>query len=68
VYAGLLEILKDNKYYYDSRVGMDYSHLTEDGKSVVLKYINQMAPWMLKEYKEEIDARAKQMVLEELKK
>ena len=56
VYVGLLEILKDNKYYYNSKVGIDYSHLTEDGKAVVLEYINEVAPYMLKKDKEAIEA------------
>ena len=68
VYVGLLEILKDPKYYYTSRVGMDYCHLTEDGKMAVLEYIDQVAPHMLKKDKETIESLAKQMVWEELKK
>ena len=68
VYVGLLEILKDAKYYYTSRVGMDYCHLTEDGKAAVLEYITEVAPHMLKKDKEAIEALAKQMVWEELKK
>ena len=68
VYVGLLEILKDNKYYYHSKVGIDYSHLTEDGKAVVLDYINQVAPHMLKKDQEAIEALAKSMLWDELKK
>lgn len=68
VYVGLLEILKDSKYYYNSRVGMDYNHLTEDGKNAVIDYINQVAPHILKKDKEEFEALAKQLVWDELKK
>lgn len=68
IYGGLLEILKDSQYYYYSTIGSDYSHLTEDGKAAVLKYINQVAPYMIKENKEELQQLAKQMVIDELKK
>ena len=68
VYVGLLEILKDSKYYYSSRVGADYCHLTEDGKMAVIEYISQVAPYMLKKDQQAIEALAKQMVWEELKK
>lgn len=68
VYAGLFEIIKDDKYYYNSRVGMDYSHLTEAGKEAVVEYVNHIASIMLKKEKEEIEALAKKMVWEELKK
>ena len=68
VYVGLLEILKDSKYYYHSRVGADYCHLTEDGKAAVLDYIDQVAPYMIKKDQQAIEALAKQMVWEELKK
>lgn len=68
VYVGLLEILKDPKYFYSSRVGIDYCHLTEEGKLAVLEYVGEMAPYMLKKDKEAIEALAKSMIWDELKK
>ena len=68
VYVGLLEILKDPKYFYSSRVGVDYCHLTEEGKTAVIEYVSQMGPYMLKKDQEAIEALAKSMVWEELKK
>ena len=68
VYVGLLEILKDPKYFYSSRVGIDYCHLTEEGKLAVLEYVSEMAPYMLKKDKEAIEALAKSMIWDELKK
>jgi hypothetical protein len=68
VYAGLFEILKDQRLYYNSSVGADYSHLTEEGEKAVLKWVNLMGPEMHKLEKALLDARAKQMVVEELKK
>ena len=68
VYSGLFEIIKDDKYYYNSRIGADYSHLTEAGKEAVIEYVNHIGTMMLKKEKEEIEALAKKMVWEELKK
>ena len=68
VYAGLMEIVKDSKYYYHSKVGADYCHFTDDGKKALMDYIEHMAPLMIKREKEELEALAKQMMWEELKK
>ena len=68
VYAGLFEILKDQKLYYHSRVGADYCHLTDEGEKAVLSWINMMAPHMYKLQQDELNARAKQLVFDELKK
>lgn len=68
VYAGLFEIIKDDKYYYNSRIGSQYNHLTEAGKEAVVEYMNHMASVMLQKEKEEFEAKAKSMVWEELKK
>ena len=68
VYAGLIEILKDSKYYYNSRVGAEYNKFTEDGVKAVIEYLSEVAPHMLRKDKEAIEALAKQMVWDELKK
>jgi hypothetical protein len=68
VYAGLFEILKNKNLYYHSSVGASYSHLTDEGKQAVANWINLMGPEMFKLEQQEIDARAKQLVWDELKK
>ena len=68
VYAGLFEIIKDDKYYYNSRINSDYNHLTDAGKEAVVEYVNHMASIMLKKEKEEFDKKVKEKVWEELKK
>ena len=68
IYAGLFEIIKDKKCYYYSSVSKDYSHLTEEGKVAVAKWLEMMAFEMLELEKTELDARAKKMMWEELKK
>ena len=68
VYAGLFEILKNTKYYHNSRVSMDYSHLTDAGQEEVISWINTVAPHMIKLEEEEFKKRAGEMVWDELKK
>ncbi len=68
IYAGLFEIIKDRDLYYHSGVGRDYSHLTERGKEALAKWMNTMAWEMLELEKKELDARAKKLMWEELKK
>lgn len=68
VYAGIHEILKDQRLYYYSKVGNNYCHLTEEGEKAVLAWINLMGPEMIKLSQIELDARAKQLVMDELKR
>lgn len=68
VYSGLFEILKDQRLYYYSKVGADYCHLTEEGEKALISWINLMGPHMHKLQQQELDARAKQLVFDELKK
>jgi hypothetical protein len=67
-YGGLEELLNNNRYYYHSSVGPSYSHLTEDGKLAVVEFMDMIA-WKIKEANEiDLDRRAKEQVLAELKK
>ncbi len=68
IYAGLFEVIKDRNLYYHSGVGQQYSHLTEQGKEAVVKWVDAMAWQMLELEKAELDARAKKLMWEELKK
>lgn len=68
IYAGLFEILKDERMYYNSPIGKEYSHFREAGEKAALKWLETMAPLMLELEKEQLDARAKKMMWDELKK
>ena len=68
VYAGIFEILKDQRLYYHSKVGSEYCHLTEEGEKAVVQWINMMGPQMHKLQEEEMNAHAKKLVWDELKK
>ena len=68
IYAGLFEIIKDEKMYYHSAIGKDYSHFNEAGKEEVIKWMELMAWEMIKLENQELDIRAKKLVWEEIKK
>ena len=68
IYAGLFEIVKDKNLYYQSNIDSRYDKFTEKGEQAVLDWIKFLAPKMLEVEKAELDARAKQLVVEELKK
>lgn len=68
VYAGFFEIIKDKECYYYSPIGSEYCKLTDAGKEAALKWLTTMAPLMLELENTQLDARAKKMMWEELKK
>ena len=68
VYAGLFEIVKNQRMFYHSKVSSDYCHLTEEGEKAVIQWMNMMAPQMFKLEEQELENRAKKMVWDELKK
>lgn len=68
VYAGLFEILKNKDLYYNSGINPKYCHLTDKGKDEVIKWVELMAPGMYMLEQDELDARAKKLVWDELKK
>lgn len=70
IYAGILAVLNDRSAYYQSTVGSNgcYNHLTDSGKEAILSYIEQFAPLMVKKQQLDLDTRAKQLVINELKK
>lgn len=70
LYLGIVAVLKDDKLYYESRIGSkgEYNHFREGGTQALLTYIEAMAPLILKNEREKLDKRAKELVLEELKK
>ncbi len=68
VYGGLEEIINNRNYYYHSSVGFGYSHLTDEGKIALCEFMDLMA-YKIKEAEDaDLDRRAKQQVLDQLKK
>lgn len=68
IYSGLLEILKDENLYYESVMGHKYSKFKDQGEKALLEYFKMMAPIILEKERQELDKRAKAIVIEELKR
>jgi hypothetical protein len=67
VYGGMMELMRNRQYYYNSGVGSSYNHWTEEGRAALADYMNLVAGKMWEAEQRELDARAKEMVLKELK-
>jgi len=70
LYMGIVAVLKDDNLYYESRVGKkgEYNHFHPGGVEALLTYIDYMAPLILKNERDKVDKRAKEMIVEELKR
>jgi hypothetical protein len=68
VYGGLEELVNNRRYYYHSSVVSAYSHLTDDGKAAVVEFMDLMAFKIRECEQADLESRAKQQVLDALKK
>jgi hypothetical protein len=67
VYGGLEELLNNNRYYYHSSIGRDYSHFTDLGRQAVSEFMDIMAYKIREANEVDLDDRAKKQVLDGLK-
>lgn len=67
MYGGIKEIMNNSRYYYRSSIGKEYSSFTDAGKEVVNEFVQDLAGYITKAEEVELDQRAKDMVLKELK-
>ena len=68
VYGGMMEIMRNRQYYYHSSVGSTYSHFTDEGREVMIEFLNVIGGKMMEAEHDELDQRAKELVINELKK
>jgi hypothetical protein len=68
LYGGLSEIIKNPRLYYHSIVGGEYCKFTDKGREEIIKWLEMHAIAIIKHEEEMLDARAKELVLKELKK
>ena len=67
IFGGLSELSRNSRFYYSSSVGSNYCYWTEEGKEAVLAFMAEMTPLMRAAEEQDLDTRAKEMVLKELK-
>ena len=63
-----MELINNRNYYYHSSVGAGYSHLTDNGKEAMIEFMNMIAFKMKEAEDHDLNNRAKQQVLDQLKK
>jgi hypothetical protein len=67
MYGGIKELMADRRYYYTSGIGRQYDHFTDDGKLALYQFASDMAFYIAEAENKELDSRARDMVLKELK-
>jgi len=67
VYGGIRELINNRDFYHYSSVGSSYSGWTEDGIKALNEYMNGMGWMIMKAEIEDLDARAKELILNTLK-
>ena len=67
VYGALLELAKNKQVWYNSSIGPEYSHFTEDGKDAIVHVIENMFRGLQEIEQAEIKEQAKKQTLESLK-
>jgi len=67
MYGSLNELMQNRRYYYYSSVGAEYCHWTDEGKLVLNQFMSDIIKLIYVANKNELDIRAKELVLKELK-
>ena len=67
LYGALLELSQNSKVWYESSIGPEYSHLTDDGKAAIIHVVEEMFRGLQSVHKQEVKEEAKRQTLESLK-
>jgi hypothetical protein len=67
MFGGVLELARNSRYYYHSKIGEGYSHWTAEGKEALQALLDSMAWKLLQAEEAELDKRAQEQTLSILK-
>jgi len=67
MYGGVKELMNNRHYFYRSGVSKEFSHFTTEGAEAVQSFVTDMARYIYEAEDQELDRRAKDMVMKELK-
>jgi len=67
LYGGIMELMRNRQYYYSSGVNSSYNSWTDEGREALADYMNLVSGKMWESEQVELNARAKELVLKELK-
>lgn len=68
IYGALLELTKNRTFFYRSSIGHEYCHWTDQGKQELMAWLDKATRDMLEAEEQELNARARDMVFNQLKK
>ena len=68
LYGGISELMQNKRYFYHSPISADYCHWTEDGEQAMVEFVTMMATRMVEADQEQLDTRAKELVMDGLTK
>jgi hypothetical protein len=67
IIGSVKEVMKDRNLFYNSSIGPEYCHLTEEGEKAIKEMLNVLMPRLVKAQELEDIERSKQLVLDQLK-
>ena len=67
MYGSLTELMQNRRYYSRSSVGPEYSRWTEEGPLVLKQLMSEITKLIYIADQNDLDSRAKELVLKELK-
>jgi hypothetical protein len=67
MWGGLMELMNNKEFYYHSSVGPEYGHWSEKGTRVMMTFMSSMTKQMVAAEEQELNRRAKEMVIKGLK-
>jgi hypothetical protein len=67
LYGGMLELMRNRHYYYNSGVNSTYNSWTDEGQAALAEYMTLVAGKMWEAEQVELNIRAKDLVVKELK-
>ena len=67
MYGSINELMHNSRYYYHSSIGKNYCHWTDEGKIALQQFMLDITQYMWDAEDEDLNKRAMDMVLKELK-
>lgn len=67
LYGGIRELVKNKEYYHNSSVGAQYCHWKDQGVQALSDFMNLIAFQMLVNEQNDLNTRAKELVVKGLK-
>lgn len=68
LYGGLSELTQNKHYYYHSPISSDYCYWTEEGEKAMVEFVSMVSRLMVEADQEQLDTRAKELVMDGLTK